>query len=90
MSATNGTSKARFDELKPGDRITIRQTRIEDNPAEAVVTTGTVVRTERARHDGHGEGGMDDESFTDRILLALPDGELTTITVDALTELNRA
>ena len=55
-----------------------------------MTTTGTVVRTERARSDSACRRNVDDKASSDRILLELPDGELTTVTMDELTELNRA
>jgi hypothetical protein len=90
MSAGEGATNARFDELKPGDRITIRQTVARDGRTETRTTTGTVIRTTHARPGSLRGGSMAGGPRRDRILLELPDGELMTITVNALTELNRA
>ena len=53
-------------------------------------TVGTVVRTERQRHGLHFHRTDDDKVFSDVILLELPDGELTTVTMDEFTVLRRA
>jgi len=90
MSAAEGASATRFDELKPGDRITVRQTVTVGNRSQTVTVTGTVIRTERAHHGLHFQRNVDDKVFSDTILLELPDGELTTVTMDEWTVLNRA
>ncbi len=90
MSATDGASTTRFDELKPGDRITVRQTLTIAQKSQTVTTTGKVIRTERSRHGPRCQCTLDDKTISDRILLELPDGELTTITMDELTVLQRA
>jgi hypothetical protein len=90
MCAAEGASATRFDELKPGDRITIRRARAQGDPTATVTTTGTVIRTEHAYHESLCGGSMAGGPPCDRILLELPDGELATVTVDELTELNRA
>ena len=48
-------------------------------------TVGEVVRTERRRHGLHFRRNHDDKVFSDTILLELPDGELTTVTMDEFT-----
>ena len=53
-------------------------------------TCGTVVRAERQRHGLHFQRSGDDKVFSDVILLELPDGELTTLTVDEFTTIRRA
>jgi hypothetical protein len=90
MSAAEATSVARFDELKPGDRITVSQTVTVGNRSESITIAGTVIRTQRIRHGLHFERNIDDKVFSDTILLELPDGELTTVAMDELTVLNRA
>jgi len=90
MSAAEGASATRFDELKPGDRITVRQTVTVGRRRETVNITGTVIQTHRAHHGLHFRRGVDDKVFSDTILLELPDGELTAVAMDELTVLNRA
>jgi hypothetical protein len=53
------------------------------------VTRGTVVRTERRRHGLHFQRNGDDKVYSDVIVLARDDGELTTVTVDEYTVLRR-
>lgn len=90
MSAADSSPAARFDELKPGDRIVVRQTVTVGNRSETVTIAGTVVRTERMLHGLHFDRNVDDKVFSDTILLELPDGELTTVAMDEMTMLNRA
>ena len=59
-------------------------------PFVPTTTVGTVVRTERCRHGLHFQRNFDDKVFSDTILLRLPDGELTTVTLDEFTTLRRA
>jgi len=87
MCATEAT---RFDELKPGDRITVRQTVTAGEGNRTVTTTGRVIRTQRAHHGHDGRCEVDNEFSADTILLELPDGELIAVAIDELTVLNRA
>ena len=52
-------------------------------------TVGTVVRTERRRHGLHFRRNSDDKVYSDVIILARDDGELTTVTMDEFTQLRR-
>jgi hypothetical protein len=79
-----------FDELKPGDRIEVEHTVTVGQKSWTTTTTGNVVRTERRRHGLHFQRNYDDKVFSDVILLELPDGELTTVTIDEFTVLRRA
>jgi hypothetical protein len=79
-----------FDELKPRDRIEVEHTVTVGQESWTTTTTGCVVRTERRRHGLHFDRNHDDKVFSDVILLELPDGELTTVTMDEFTELRRA
>lgn len=90
MSIADGGSSTRFDELKPGDRIEVEHTVTAGAKSWRAKTSGTVIRTERRRHGLHSCRGADDRVFSDVILLELPDGELTTVTVDEFTVLRRA
>jgi len=49
-----------------------------------------VLRTERRRQGLHCGRNLDDQVFSDVILLELPDGELTDVTVDEFTAIRRA
>ena len=89
MSISNGESRTRFDELKPGDRVEVEHTVTVGVKSWRAKTCGTVVRTERRRHGLHFRRGADDKAFSDIILLELSDGELTTMTMDEFTVLRR-
>jgi ribosomal protein L19 len=88
--AVASETRAIFDELKPGDRIEVEHTVTVGRRNWPAKTAGTVVRTERRRHGMHFRRNFDDKVYSDTILLELPDGELTAITVDEFTTLRRA
>jgi hypothetical protein len=90
MSSGGTDSQTAFDQLKPGDRIEVEHTVTVGQQSWPAKTTGTVLRTERRRHGLHFRRNPDDKVFSDVILLELPDGELTTVTMDEYTVLRRA
>ena len=98
MSTTSASAKTTsvnetrslLDELKPGDRIEVDHTVTVGRRNWPAKTCGTVVRTERRRHGMHYRRNFDDKVYSDTILLELPDGELTAITVDEFTTIHRA
>ncbi len=89
-SVAANEDRALFDELKPGDRIEVEHTVTVGRRNWPAKTCGTVVRTERRRHGMHYRRNFDDKVYSNTILLELPDGELTAITVDEFTTLRRA
>ncbi|MBN1910286.1 MAG: hypothetical protein JW818_11145 [Pirellulales bacterium] len=89
MSDSKPAVMTRFDELKPGDRLEVEHTLTIGSTQRPVRTTGKVIRTERRRHGLHCHRANDDKVFSDVILLELPDGELTTVTMDEFTVLRR-
>ncbi len=90
MSISVAHTHTLFDELKSGDRIQVEHTVTVGQRSWRTKTYGTVVRTERRRHGLHHRRNFDDQVFSDTILLELPDGELTAITIDEFTLLRRA
>ena len=90
MSSTKTQIRELFDELKPGDRIEVDHTVTVGQESWPTKVVGCVVRTERRRHGLQFDRAVDDKVFSDVILLELPDGELTTVTMDEYTELRRA
>jgi hypothetical protein len=74
-----------FDELRAGDRIEVEHLVTVGMSHWTTTTQGTVVRTERRRHGLHFRRNVDDKVYSDVILLRLPDGELTTVTMDEYT-----
>ena len=89
MTAAEIQARQLFTELKPGDKIEVIHTVIVGNKRWPTKTVGTVLRTERRRHGLHFRRADDDKVYSDVIILARPDGELTTITMDEFTELRR-
>jgi hypothetical protein len=87
---TTSQVQAQFDELKAGDRVEVEHLVTVGQKSWAAKTCGTVVRTERRRHGLHVQRNHDDKVFSDVVLLELPDGELTTVTMDEFTTIRRA
>jgi hypothetical protein len=86
-TAQHDKSLLRFEDLQPGDRVEVDH-RVTVGPRSWTAhTAGTVVRTERRRHGLHYRRNIDDKVYSDVLLLALPDGELTTVTIDEFTEI---
>ena len=90
MPTSKNQVRQLFDELKPGDRIEVEQTVTAGSKRRTTKISGLVVRTERRRQRAHFLRDYDQRVFSDLILLELPDGELTIVTMDELTELRRA
>jgi hypothetical protein len=89
-SAADTASSRLFAELKPGDRIEVdHDVKIGSSATWATKTMGTVVRSERRRHGLHFRRNPDDKVYSDVIILARDDGELTTVTMDEFTQLRR-
>jgi hypothetical protein len=90
MKADYEHVQSQLDELKAGDRVEVEHTVTVGQKSWTTKTCGKVVRTERRRHGLHFQRNSDDKVFSDAILLELPDGELTTVTVDEFTAIRRA
>jgi hypothetical protein len=90
MKADYEQVQSQFDELKAGDRVEIEHTVTVGQKSWTTKTCGTVLRTERRRHGLHFQRNPDDKVFSDLILLEMPDGELTTVTIDEFTTIRRA
>jgi hypothetical protein len=87
MTSTLQSGTIRFEELSPGDRVRVEHMITVGQRRWKTITVGKVVRTERRRHGLHFRRNVDDKVFSDTIILELPDGELTTVTVDEFTTL---
>jgi hypothetical protein len=90
MTASQRQIRAQFDELKVGDRVEVEHNVTVGQQNWTTKTAGSVVRTERRRHGLHVQRGHDDKVFSDVVLLELPDGELTFVTLDEFTTIRRA
>jgi hypothetical protein len=85
MTASYSQIRAQFDELKIGDRVEVEHVVTVGPRNWTAKTRGKVVRTERRRHGMHFQRNPDDKVFSDTILLELPDGELTSLSIDEFT-----
>jgi hypothetical protein len=90
MPCSGTATRYLFDELAPGERVEVEHTVTVGRESWTTRTVGTVVRTERRRHGLAFQRNFDDQVFSDVILLELPDGELTCVTLDEFTILRRA
>ena len=90
MTTSDSQVRTQIDELNVGDRIEVEHLVTVGQKSWTAKTCGTVVRTERRRHGLHFQRNHDDKVFSDVILLELPDGELTSVTVDEFTTIRRA
>ena len=88
MSTTQTSTLLQFEELQPGDRIVVEHRVTVGIRSWTTRTSGKVIRTERRRHGLHFRRNIDDKAWSDVILLELPDGELTTVTMDEFTTLH--
>jgi hypothetical protein len=78
-----------FQALRPGDKIEVRHTVTVGFRSWQATVRGTVLRTDRVRHSLHFRRNFDDKVYSDIIVLRRDDGELTTVTLDEFTELER-
>jgi hypothetical protein len=90
MTTSQSQVRAQFDELKVGDRVEVEHLVTVGQKSWTAKTCGTVVRIERRRHGLHFQRSYDDKVFSDVVLLELPDGELTAVTMDEFTMIRRA
>jgi hypothetical protein len=86
MTPVHTESLQVFEALRPGDFVEVRHEVKVGFRKWYTTTQGEVVRTERRRHGLHRRRNPDDKVFSDLIVLKLPDGELTTVTLDDFTE----
>lgn len=78
-----------FSTLAPGDHIEVEHLVTVGTRQWKTITVGRVVRTERKRHGEHFRRNWDDKVFSDVIVLAKADGELTWIAIDEFTVIRR-
>jgi hypothetical protein len=90
MTVNTKPAPAQFDQLKAGDRVEVEHLVTVGQQSWTAKNCGTVIRTERRRHGLHFHRAHDDKVFSDVVLLELPDGELTSVTVDEFTTIRRA
>jgi len=83
-------SREAFRALRPGDRVEIEHLVTVGRRSWKTVVRGEVVATDRTRHGKHFRRNFDDKVFSDAIVLRLPDGELTTLTLDEFSRIVRS
>ena len=79
-----------YDGLKPGDRVeVIHCVTVGSSATWSTTTVGKVLRRERRRHGLHFRRNADDKVYSDVLILARDDGELTTVTIDEFTRIKK-
>ena len=90
MTADELESRKLYEQLCPGDRVeVIHGVTVGSSGSWKTTTTGRVLRIERRRHGLHFRQNPDDKVYSDVLILARDDGELTTVTIDEYTRLRR-
>ena len=90
MTADELESRKLYEQLCPGDRVeVINGVTVGSSGSWKTTTTGRVLRIERRRHGLHFRRNPDDKVYSDVLILARDDGELTTVTIDEYTRLRR-
>jgi hypothetical protein len=90
MQHNEAESRALYERLQPGDRVeVVHGVTVGSSGAWKTTTTGRVLRRERRRHGLHFRRNPDDKVYSDVLILARDDGELTTITMDEFTRLRK-
>ena len=90
MTPEEYDARSLYEELRPGDRVeVIHGVTVGSSAAWATTTVGKVLRTERRRHGLHFRRSADDKVYSDVLILARDDGELTTVTIDEYTRLRK-
>jgi len=91
MTPEEYESRRLYEQLQPGDRVeVIHGVTVGSSAKWTTTTVGKVLRTERRRHGLHFQRNPDDKVYSDVMILARDDGELTTVTIDEYTRLRRA
>jgi len=83
------TTREEINELNPGDRVEVTHHVKVGMKTWETKTVGVVERYERRRHGLHYRRNLDDKVYSDLIVLRLPDGSLTTVTLDEFSSLRK-
>ena len=90
MTPEEYPSRSLYLELQPGDRVeVVHGVTVGSSAKWSTTTTGRVLRRERRRHGLHFRRNPDDKVYSDVLILARDDGELTTVTMDEFTRLRK-
>ncbi len=90
MASDEAESRVLYEQLQPGDRVeVVHDVTVGSSGDWKTATVGRVLRRERRRHGLHFRRNPDDKVYSDVLILARDDGELTTVTMDEFTRLKR-
>jgi len=90
MTPEEHEARRLYEQLQPGDRVeVVHGVTVGSSAHWSTTTVGRVLRCERRRHGLHFRRHPDDKVYSDVLILARDDGELTTVTMDEFTRLRR-
>ena len=90
MTPEEYQSRALYEQLEPGDWVEVLHgVTVGSSATWSTTTVGRVLRRERRRHGLHFRRNTDDKVYSDVLILARDDGELTTVTIDEYTRLRK-
>jgi hypothetical protein len=90
MTPEEHQSRTLYGQLQPGDRVeVVHGVTVGSSATWSTTTVGKVLRRERRRHGLHFRRSADDKVYSDVLILARDDGELTTVTMDEYTRLRK-
>jgi len=90
MNTAEQATRGLYEQLEPGDRVeVVHGVTVGSSGAWTTTTVGKVLRRERRRHGLHFRRNADDKVFSDVLILARDDGELTTVTIDEYARLRQ-
>ncbi len=90
MNTADQATRGLYEQLEPGDRVeVVHGVTVGSTAAWTTTTVGKVLRRERRRHGLHFRRNADDKVYSDILILARDDGELTTVTIDEYTRLRK-
>lgn len=90
MTPEEYQSRALYEQLEPGDRVEVLHgVTVGSSATWSTTTVCRVLRRERRRHGLHFRRNTDDKVYSDVLILARDDGELTTVTIDEYTRLRK-
>lgn len=90
MNTAEQATRGLYEQLEPGDRVeVVHGVTVGSSAAWTTTTVGKVLRRERRRHGLHFRRNADDKVYSDVLIIARDDGELTTVTIDEYTRLRK-
>ena len=90
MTPEEYAARSLYEQLRPGDRVeVVHGVKVGSSASWSTTTVGKVLRCERRRHGLHFRRNPDDKVYSDVLILARDDGELTTVTIDEFTRLRK-